>query len=252
LENQYQSIGSRYAEARRDPVTLFLEMPSVKGALGDVRGKNAIDFACGTGYYSRLLKTLGAKTVVGVDLSPAMIEVAQLEENTNPLGIEYTVGDAAEPQIFGSFDVATAVFLFNYADDRRTLDRMFSNVAANLINGGKLVSVVPNPDFVNGLQDTLKYDFYLEEIERRPSNLHVRMHFLAPEKFSIEFTQWNRLSYETAMRRCGFAEISWIPFSVSAEGITNYGTDYWAALIKNPKSIILCARKSVSPTFVMQ
>jgi toxoflavin synthase len=245
LEDQYQSIASRYIEARKDPVTLFLEMPTVRTALGDIEGRSVIDFACGTGHYSRFLKALGAKMVLGVDLSPAMVEAARLVEKQNQLGVEYIVADAAEHQVFiaGGFDIATAIFLFNYADDISTLEKMVSNVAANLKSGGKLIAVIPNPDFVNGLGDTLKYDFWLEEIEKRHKNLRVRMHFLATEEFSIEFTQWDRLSYETTMERCGFDKLSWIPFSVSPEGFAMYGEDYWSALLSNPKSTVLCARK---------
>jgi toxoflavin synthase len=247
LEDQYHSLVSRYVGVRKDPVTLFLEMPTVRAALGDVQGKSVIDFACGTGHYSRFIKALGAKMVLGVDLSAAMVEAARLEEKQHPCGVEYIVADAAEHQVFiaDGFDIATAIFLFNYADDIDTLEKMLSNVAANLTDGGKLVAVIPNPEFVNGLGDTLKYDFWLEEIEKRPENLRVRMHFLAPEEFSIEFTQWDRLSYETTMARCGFEELSWIPFSVSPEGVTMYGEDYWAALLSNPKSVVVCARKSL-------
>lgn len=243
MKNQYESIASQYVEARKDPVTLFLEMPSVKDALGDIDGKSVIDFACGTGHYTRFIKELGAKSVLGVDLSPAMIEIAQSEEKRNPRGITYVVGDATEEQIFGGFDIATAIFLLNYADDDLTLEKMFFNVAANLKDSGSLVAVVPNPDFVNDLRDTSKYDFLLEVIEKRSSNLRVRMDFLAPEKFSIEFTQWGRDAYEIAMQHSGFEEVTWIHFAVSPEGIASQGEDYWSELLGNPKSILLRAKK---------
>ncbi len=243
MRSQYESIAPHYVEARKDPVTLFLEMPSLRDALGDIDGKSIIDFACGTGHYTRFLKELGAKTVMGVDVSPAMIEVARSEENRDPRGIKYVLGDAAKEHIFGSFDVGTAIFLFNYADDVQTLEKMLSNVAANLKDFGKLAAVVPNPEFINGLHDTAKYDFLLEVIEKRSANLRVRMDFLAPQKFSIEFTQWNRSTYEIAMQRSGFEKVTWIPFAVSAEGIARQGEDYWAELLRNPKSIVLCAKK---------
>ncbi len=153
------------------------------------------------------------------------------------------MGDAAEERVFGKFDTATAVFLFNYADDARTLEKMFSNVAANLKPDGELVAVIPNPDFVNGLGDTIKYGFTLEVIEKRRRNLRVSMDFLGPESFLIKFTQWDRLSYETAMQRLGFEEIAWIPFSVSPEGIARQGDAYWTELLDNPKSIVLRAKK---------
>ncbi len=242
MTNQYESIASHYVEARKDPVTRFLEAPSVKAALEDVGGRSVIDFACGAGHYTRFIKDLDAREVLGVDISAAMIEAARMEEKRNPRGIDYVVADASRPCVFGSFEIATAAFLFNYADDAATLENMFATVARNLKDGGKLVAVVPNPDFVNGLGDTAKYEFLLHAIEKRPANIRVRMEFLAPE-FSIEFTQWDRLSYETVMQRCGFEDIAWIPFAVSPEGVAEKGEDFWAALLANPKSVILRARK---------
>lgn len=244
MKNQYESISASYAEARKAPATLYLEEPSVLGALGSVAGESAIDYACGTGYYTRLLKRLGAALVLGVDLSPEMIAVARAEEAASPLGVNYVVGDGAKEERFGSFDLATAVFLFNYADDKATLAAMFSSVAANLSDGGRLVAVVPNPGFVNGLRDTLDYGFYLEEIARRPDNLRVRMFFTGPAPFSIEFTQWSRAAYEETMRRCGFEAIAWAPFSVSQEGLEKFGGDFWRAALENPKSLVLSARKT--------
>jgi SAM-dependent methyltransferase len=243
MRDQYREISSRYSQARKDDVTNFLETPSVQSALGDIRGDSAIDYACGTGHYSRLLKRLGARAVLGVDLSPAMIDAARREENENPLGIVYEVGDGAAMTVFGSFDIATAVFLFNYAEDEPTLERMFGSVAANVNRDGRLTAVVPNPDFINGREDTLPYGFFLEEIGKGPESLRVRMTFVGEGKFSIEFTQWSRRAYEEALEQAGFSDARWTPFAVSPEGIERYGEDFWKAILDNPKSIVLSARR---------
>lgn len=243
MKDQYLTISRQYSHARQDDVTNFLETPSVQSALGDIFGASAIDYACGTGHYSRLLKKLGAKHVLGVDLSPAMVAVARQEESENPLGIVYEVSDAATMAIFGSFDVATAVFLFNYAEDEQTLARMFSAVTANLAEDGRLIAVVPNPDFINGRDDTLPYGFFLEEIGKGPERRRVRMSFVGDEKFSIEFTQWSRRAYEDALERAGFAGAQWTPFAVSPDGIERYGQEFWKPILGNPKSIVLSARK---------
>ncbi|WP_292532151.1 bifunctional 2-polyprenyl-6-hydroxyphenol methylase/3-demethylubiquinol 3-O-methyltransferase UbiG [Methylocystis sp.] len=243
MKDQYRTISEQYLQARTDDVTHFLETPSVQSALGDISGARAIDYACGTGHFSRLLKKLGATYVLGVDLSPAMIEAARRAEGENPLGIVYEVSDAATMAIFGSFDVATAVFLFNYAEDEHTLARMLSSVAANLTEDGRLIAVVPNPDFINGRDDMLPYGYFLEEIGKGPERLRVRMNFVGDKKFSIEFTQWSRRAYADALAQTGFADAEWTPFAVSQEGIERYGQELWNAILTNPKSIVLSARR---------
>lgn len=245
MTDQYRDIGGSYVSARMAPATRCLEEPSVIAAIGVVKGLDAIDYACGAGYYTRLLKQHGAARVLGVDLSPEMIALAQREESRGPLGIEYVVGDGATPMHYGRFDLATAIFLFNYADDVGTLTAMFDNVADNLAPGGRLVAVVPNPDFVNGREDTLPYGFYLEEIDRRPDNLRVRMHFGGPPPFAIEFTQWRRSVYEQTLHQCGFGDVSWTHFAVTPAGYDEFGHDFWRPTLDNPKSIILSARKTL-------
>jgi len=243
MSDQYRTISRQYSAARKDDHTNYLETPTVQSVLGDLSGASAIDYACGTGHYSRLLKRLGAKNVLGVDLSPAMIDVARHEEVQNPLGVAYEVGDAATTAVLGAFDVATAAFLFNYAEDEQTLAQMFRSVAANVIPDGRLVAVVPHPDFVNGREDTLPYGFFLEEIGNGLRSLRILMSFVGDEKFSIQFTQWSRRAYEDALAQAGFADAEWTPFAVSKEGIERYGQNFWDAILANPKSVVLSARK---------
>ncbi len=246
MKDQYQKISRQYSQARKDDLTLYLETPTVRAVLGDISGASAIDYACGTGHYSRLLKRLGAKDVLGVDLSPAMIEAARDEEIQDPLGIVYSVGDAATLGAFGSFDVAVAAFLFNYAEDEQTLGQMLRSVAANLIPEGRLIAVVPNPDFINGRADTLPYGFFLEEICKGPRGPRVRMAFVGDENFSIEFTQWSRHAYEDALEQAGFADALWTPFAVCEEGIERHGQKFWDAIIANLKCVVLSARRKLA------
>lgn len=247
MKDQYRQISESFRDARQAPATTFLEAPSFIRAVGDVSNTSVIDFACGEGYYTRLLKKLGAAPVLGVDLSPRMIELAREQERGDPLGVEYVVGDASRTGALGalgSFDLATAVFLFNYAETLETLNAMIETVAANVKRNGRLVSVVPNPDFVNGRRDTLHYGYYLEEIGRAASCPRSRMTFTGEAPFSIEFMQWDREIYEAALARAGFRDILWTPFTVTEEGVQKLGADFWSATLENPKSILLSARKA--------
>jgi toxoflavin synthase len=247
MDDQYQRISAAYRQARRSPVSLYYEAPSVVKAIGDVGGSRVIDFACGEGFYTRILKQSGAATVVGVDLSPEMIALARQQEREAPLGIDYVVADAAQTRDFGRFDVATAIFLFNYARDVGTLNAMLATVARNLRDGGVLVAVVPNPDFVNGRKDTLPYGYFNEEIARHAALIEARMTFTEPRAFVIEYSQWSRHSYETALDANGFRGIGWRLFEVSAEGLDALGPAFWSAALDNPKSVILTATKIATP-----
>lgn len=243
MKNQYANISNEFQEARQTPVSDYLEVPSVIKAAGSVVGKSVVDYACGEGFFTRKWKQLGAEKVLGLDLSPEMIDLANEQERSNPIGIKYLIADASLEQKIGRFDIATAIFLFNYASDVETLFKMMENVFINLENGGRLIAVVPNPYFINGRNDTLPYGYYVEEISSDQSRINVKMTFSGEKPFSIEFTQWSKATYENKLREAGFGDISWVHFSVSDKGIHKLGSDFWRSTIENPKSIILLAVK---------
>ena len=106
-----------------------------------------MDLACGFGFYTQLLKQHGAAQVLGVDISPEMIRLAQQQEQAEPLGITYRVGDAVALPQLGPFDLVTAFHLLNYATSKDQLRGMFRSVYANLVAGGRFVAYTINPAF---------------------------------------------------------------------------------------------------------
>lgn len=65
---------------------------SVAEALAVRPGADALDLGCGTGRVAELMAGAGA-TVVGIDLSPALIETAKERAKARGLAIDYRVGD---------------------------------------------------------------------------------------------------------------------------------------------------------------
>ena len=64
-----------------------------------------VDLGCGTGSLSVLTAEAG-HNVVSVDLSPAMVEQAQLKAHAADLPVRFIVGDASDPSLAaGTFDV---------------------------------------------------------------------------------------------------------------------------------------------------
>jgi 2-polyprenyl-3-methyl-5-hydroxy-6-metoxy-1,4-benzoquinol methylase len=78
--------GSWWADARREMVD----------ALGDVRGKRVLDYACGFGMLGMYLSSSGAE-VCGFDLSSAAVEVAKEAALKYGLSAKFEQMDATEP-----------------------------------------------------------------------------------------------------------------------------------------------------------
>ena len=76
-------------------------------ALPDVRGLDVIELGCGTAYFGAWLKKLGARRVVGVDITPAQLDTAQRMNEETGLGLELIEANAEDvPLADTSFDLA--------------------------------------------------------------------------------------------------------------------------------------------------
>jgi ubiquinone/menaquinone biosynthesis C-methylase UbiE len=61
---------------------------------GDLTGQDVLDIACGQGHAARALARAGARSVTGIDSSPAMLGLARRHEEARPLGVIYLEDDA--------------------------------------------------------------------------------------------------------------------------------------------------------------
>jgi ubiquinone/menaquinone biosynthesis C-methylase UbiE len=75
--------------------------------LPDVTGLDVIELGCGTAYWSAWLKRLGARRVVGVDITPAQLDTARQLNQEFGLGMEFMEANAEDvPLPDASFDLA--------------------------------------------------------------------------------------------------------------------------------------------------
>ncbi len=113
-----------FVESGKDWYRHGLHGPALLRACGDVKGVRVLDLGCGQGYFTRQLARAGAK-VSAVDISEQQIANALKHEETEPLGIEYRVLDAAAVAgqwRAGSFDLVTACMsLHDMADPAAAL-----------------------------------------------------------------------------------------------------------------------------------
>jgi 2-polyprenyl-3-methyl-5-hydroxy-6-metoxy-1,4-benzoquinol methylase len=95
--------------------------------LPDLRGRRALDVACGQGRVSRELARRGA-SVVGVDISAALLDRARTTETQKPLGITYVEADATSSTALDgqTFHLVISHFGVSDIDD-------FGALAANVV-----------------------------------------------------------------------------------------------------------------------
>src|SRR3984893_13579403 len=118
VRSPYDPVAEQYRRSKYAPFRKHVEQYTLQKLTGPLQGESALDLACGEGFYSRLLKTWGAGAVVGVDLSPNMIELVLRQETAQPLGIRYLVQDVCALDLGQKFDLVVAAFLFNHAHNR--------------------------------------------------------------------------------------------------------------------------------------
>ena len=101
----------------------------------DYHPRTILDVACGTGNVSELLSNRGYE-VVGTDIAPGMIEVAQNKKSS----VDYHVMDVAELNLGRKFDLVVSLFdSLNYVTDINQLARGFERVGEHLVNGGVFI-----------------------------------------------------------------------------------------------------------------
>jgi len=133
---------------RDEPVLLsdFTARPFLLEWCRPVQGADVLDLGCGEGYVARALSNAGAGTIQALDISGQMIKRAREKDAVQKSGIVFATGDATDLGRFGDerFDLAVAVFLFNYLTLEQTA-RAMGEVHRVLRKGGKFIFAVPHP-----------------------------------------------------------------------------------------------------------
>lgn len=79
MTTDYDQIAKEYQASKLQPWRTHIERYTLLRLTGQVANLKSLDLACGDGYYTRLLRRLGANPVTGVDLSQGMIDLARAQ-----------------------------------------------------------------------------------------------------------------------------------------------------------------------------
>lgn len=92
VRDSWPRVADAYAQGQASGVDYYRYEffgPAQLALCGDVRGLRVLDVGCGNGYFGRALARRGA-LVIGIDISPRMIEHAKQQEAADPSGSSIT------------------------------------------------------------------------------------------------------------------------------------------------------------------
>lgn len=138
----YDRIAARFAAGIDErPWNSLYERPATLALLPDVRGRDVLDVGCGHGWYSEALAARGAR-VVGIDLSAAMIALAERRAGDKARFFQADTADLQDRFPDGSFDLVLAALMLHYVADVAPVFREWARV---LRPGGRVVLSVRHP-----------------------------------------------------------------------------------------------------------
>ncbi|MBE1554643.1 class I SAM-dependent DNA methyltransferase [Sporosarcina limicola] len=138
MSNAYSEFAFVYDELMTDvPYDTYVELLDM--AASGISGKRVLDIGCGTGLLSAKLAKQGAD-VTGIDLSTAMLEVAEQRVKALSLPVKFNQQAMQQLEGFKEFDVAViAIDSLNYLSERQDVVATFHRIYSALAIGGVLV-----------------------------------------------------------------------------------------------------------------
>ncbi len=240
---QYDAIADAYRDSKQLPFRKYIERYTLFEALGEVHGQTVLDLACGEGFYTRLLKRRGAAEVAGVDISEAMIRLAERQENENPLGCRYVCSDAADYRPAGPVDLVVAMYLLHYAGSAEKLGRFLGVCHGALRPGGRLVGF--NDNVLKPPRGTVSLQKYGIEktgppVLREGAPIRYRFTNNDGRQFGFENYFLRPETYAEAFAEAGFHDFRWLGVSLHP---AERGNPFWDDFLNNPPVIAYTATR---------
>jgi len=198
-----------YEDARRAEAYAGLEFPGTYFLayrdLPDiiqrhVKGREALDFGCGTGRSTRFLAKLGFNTI-GVDISSEMLVKAR---QLDPSGDYRLVGDDDLSSLPNrTFDLVLSVFTFDNVPTMPKKVALFEQLRDKLTDNGRLISLVSSPEiYVNEWASFTTRDFLENRHARSGDKVKIIMTDVADSR-PVEDTVWSPEDYLRVYEQAG-------------------------------------------------
>jgi len=127
-----------------------------------IEGSSILDLGCGTGKLTRLIaKRLGEGSILGVDLTPGMVEIARRTLPTEYEGmVDFSIGAGENLDLqSNSFDLITSAFTLRNVN---SLEEVISEMKRVVKPGGRVYSLELAKPTIPGFREI--YRFYFDRI----------------------------------------------------------------------------------------
>ena len=136
--NQYEQLRDEKKEKNANDL---IEIPNFRSLMPEVKNKSILDLGCGYGENDKYFKQLGAKDVLGTDISEKMIKRAN--EINKIDGVKYIVLPMEDICSIGKkFDIIISSLAFHYIKD---FDKLIKDCYEILNEGGYIVFSQEHP-----------------------------------------------------------------------------------------------------------
>ncbi|MFD4838953.1 class I SAM-dependent methyltransferase [Achromobacter sp. NPDC058515] len=236
--SQFDSLATLYEDMATWPFRRDIEIPSVLEAIGEVAGQDVLDFGCGDGTYSRMLKQRGARTVVGFDESEGMLQHARNRESKDRLGISFV--SKLDPKLDRQFDLVLGVYVLPYASNRQALEQMCSSMKRLIRPGGRLVTLPVHPEYVADPAYYRPYGFSLTQNPPHEDGGAIELElFHSGYNGTVTAWYWSAASLNAALQTAGFEQIAHLNPLPKALVPIERAPELLRAYLSKPHAVIL-------------
>jgi len=165
-----------------------------------VKGRDAIDFGCGTGRSTRFLQKLGFD-VIGVDISEDMIQKAR---EIDPEGDYCLINDGDFSQLKkNTCDLVLSAFTFDNIPAMEKKVKIFKEIGRLLKSEGRIVNLVSSPEiYVNEWASFSTKDFPENRFAKSGDRVRIIVTDLE-DKRPVEDIIWTDESYREVFKKAG-------------------------------------------------
>lgn len=118
-----------------------IETPILFAMLPDLRGKTILDIGCGMGQHAKKYSDMGAKSVLGIDISEKMLRYAEKHNSAGNIAYQQMAFEDIY-ELNEQFDLVTSSLAFDYAEE---FDELMKNIYKVLKDGSELVFSMSHP-----------------------------------------------------------------------------------------------------------